>query len=104
MHSCMVALQWPALEATTSTLPVAIRRWPKNRLSVSPLINRAIEIVTNLSVDDAVVAKSKLKGENISPEAAKKQGEEWAQRAGSKIDSSVCPSQLSHYQHLPLRS
>ena len=39
--------------------------------------------------DDAEAAKAKLKGENFSPDAAKKQGEEWAQRAGSNIDKGV---------------
>ena len=42
------------------------------------------------NADDTEVAKSKLKGEGASAEAAKKSGEEWAQRAGNKIDSSVC--------------
>ena len=34
-------------------------------------------------------AKASLKGERISGQEAKKAGEEWAQRAGSKIDSTV---------------
>ncbi|KAL6721353.1 hypothetical protein ACLMJK_000456 [Lecanora helva] len=38
---------------------------------------------------DAVSAKSSLKGERASGEAAKKEGEEWAQIAGAKIDSTV---------------
>ena len=41
--------------------------------------------------DDTEAARSKLKGEGVSAEAAKKSGEEWAQKAGSKIDSSVGP-------------
>ena len=34
-------------------------------------------------------AKSKIKGESVSGDAAKKQGEEWAAKAGSKLDSAV---------------
>ena len=40
-------------------------------------------------VDDAARAKSSMKVERYSSEAAQKQGEEWAQKAGSKIDSTV---------------
>lgn len=42
-----------------------------------------------LILDDVVNAKSALKGEHISPEAAKKQGEAWAAKAGSKLDGVV---------------
>ncbi|MDI1485234.1 MAG: hypothetical protein OHK93_000371 [Ramalina farinacea] len=38
---------------------------------------------------DLATAKSKVKGETVSNEAAKKQGEEWAARAGSQIDRTV---------------
>ncbi|KAF6229715.1 hypothetical protein HO173_011362 [Letharia columbiana] len=38
---------------------------------------------------DAESAKASLKGQNISGAEAKKQGEEWAQIAGSKIDHTV---------------
>ena len=34
-------------------------------------------------------AKASLKGERISGQEAKKAGEEWAAKAGSKIDSTV---------------
>ena len=51
-------------------------------------------------IDDVEKAKSSLKGQNISGAEAKKQGEEWAQIAGSKIDHTVCLmlffSPLSH--------
>jgi hypothetical protein len=40
-------------------------------------------------VDDVASAKASLKGQKVSGEEAKKAGEEWAQKAGSKIDSTV---------------
>lgn len=41
-------------------------------------------------IDDAESAKASLKGQSVSSAEAKKQGEEWAQIAGSKIDRTVC--------------
>ncbi|KAL2057773.1 hypothetical protein ABVK25_002157 [Lepraria finkii] len=38
---------------------------------------------------DVASAKASLKGQNVSGEEAKKQGEEWAQKAGSKLDNTV---------------
>ncbi|MCJ1450774.1 hypothetical protein MMC28_001108 [Mycoblastus sanguinarius] len=38
---------------------------------------------------DAASAKASLKGEKVSGEEAKKQGEEWAKVAGSKLDNTV---------------
>ncbi|KAL9125528.1 MAG: hypothetical protein Q9217_005285 [Psora testacea] len=38
---------------------------------------------------DMTSATSRAKGEKVSAESAKKQGEEWAARAGSKIDSTI---------------
>ena len=43
-----------------------------------------------IRADDAASAKSSIKGERVSGDVAKKQGEEWAQIAGSKIDNTVC--------------
>ena len=40
-------------------------------------------------IDDAESAKASMRGQNISGAEAKKQGEEWAQIAGSKIDNTV---------------
>ena len=41
-------------------------------------------------IDDVESAKASMRGQNISGAEAKKQGEEWAQIAGSKIDHTVC--------------
>ncbi|CAF9937843.1 MAG: hypothetical protein HETSPECPRED_000678 [Heterodermia speciosa] len=38
---------------------------------------------------DATTAANRLKGNDYSAKEAQKQGEEWAQKAGSKIDSTV---------------
>ena len=43
----------------------------------------------NATIDDVESAKASLRGQNISGAEAKKQGEEWAQIAGSKIDHTV---------------
>lgn len=43
-----------------------------------------------LLTDDVESAKTSLRGQNVSSAEAKKQGEEWAQIAGSKIDNTVC--------------
>ena len=40
-------------------------------------------------IDDIESAKTSMRGQNISGAEAKKQGEEWAQIAGSKIDHTV---------------
>ena len=45
--------------------------------------------INAFGLDDLATAKSKVKGETVSNEAAKKQGEEWAARAGSQIDRTV---------------
>ena len=45
--------------------------------------------LTFLHPDDAASAKASLKGEKVSGEEAKKQGEEWAKVAGSKLDNTV---------------
>jgi hypothetical protein len=44
------------------------------------------------NLDDAARASAKVKSELPgSTKEAKKAGEEWAQRAGSKVDSAVSP-------------
>lgn len=40
-------------------------------------------------LDDAESAKASMKGQSVSGAEAKKQGEVWAQVAGSKIDKTV---------------
>ena len=52
--------------------------------------------------DDVESAKASMRGQNISGAEAKKQGEEWAQIAGSKIDSTV--RFLSNMILIPFRS
>ena len=42
-----------------------------------------------ICADDVTSAKSKLKGEEVSADSAKKQGEEWAAKAGSQLDNAV---------------
>ena len=42
-----------------------------------------------MPTEDVASAKASLKGQKVSGEEAKKQGEEWAQKAGSKLDSTV---------------
>ena len=39
--------------------------------------------------DDATTLSNRLKGNDYSAKEAQKQGEEWAQKAGSKIDATV---------------
>ena len=40
-------------------------------------------------LDDATSAANRIKGNDYSSKEAQKQGEEWAQKAGSKIDQTV---------------
>lgn len=81
---------------TTSTKLEVIQRLPGKKLSVGfPASPRRWHRSINASgLDDLATAKSKVKGETVSNEAAKKQGEEWAARAGSQIDRTVSHEML----------
>ena len=66
--------------------PKSRRRKP----SVCLLVTTRIVSEANVLIDDVESAKTSMRGQNISGAEAKKQGEEWAQIAGSKIDHTVC--------------
>lgn len=48
-----------------------------------------VSYLINFPIDDAAAAAARLRGQNYSGKEAQKQGEEWAQVAGSKIDHTV---------------
>lgn len=57
--------------------------------------------LTDVSVDDAATAEARMRGQNYSAKEARKQGEEWAQIAGSKIDHTVRACIWSRFDLFP---
>lgn len=76
-------------EPTTFTLLAVTPRSLRKRSSVSRPDILTYNLAYLLMLDDATSASSKLKGERVSAKDAQKQGEEWAQIAGSKVDQTV---------------
>ena len=76
-------------ELITCTPPVVTQKLRARRFSVcSNSIGSRILVLT--TTDDAATASAKIKGELPgSGKEAQKQGEEWASKAGQKLDSTV---------------
>lgn len=57
------------------------------RMSITSHLHNSLSLIRIL--DDATTAANRIKGNDYSSKEAQKQGEEWAQKAGSKIDQTV---------------